>query len=128
MLLNLFYIRKVFLEGTSKSSTVFFTVYSAARPEHHLNVFITLDPNFILVHTTCKEKKFQWGCCTENNEEEIMKKTNFSRIEKTKNRECRKISGKKSASSKKNSLDSDFDGRFSFWQKVKGILLTWDKF
>jgi hypothetical protein len=27
VLLNLFYIRKVFLEGTSKSSTAFFTVW-----------------------------------------------------------------------------------------------------
>ncbi len=27
MILYLFYIRKVFLEGTSKSSTAFFTVY-----------------------------------------------------------------------------------------------------
>ncbi len=34
MLLYLFYIRKVFLEGTSKSSKAFFTVQERFSPEH----------------------------------------------------------------------------------------------
>ncbi len=33
LLLYLFYIRKVFLEGTSKSSTAFFTVYNLTTPQ-----------------------------------------------------------------------------------------------